>query len=252
MKSKFQITPSTLQRGNKTRTNGFTLIELLVVIAIIAILAAILFPVFASAKENARTSSCSSNLKQIYVGLSGYCDDFQGRMPDCPQIGGYQRLRLSDPPNPIQIHAKLFQYVGKKREIFKCPGDNLVPRMAGDQFDSTDPNWTMCDWAVLGSSYQWRLMLLSDQEPYKDPVTKQLKTRLPYFSDPINGETMGFYIRPTKLGIARDAVPFHRSRTKQVSTSWANSSASNLLFLDGHVKLIYGDAYGGTDPAARF
>src|SRR5688572_3397207 len=60
---------------------GFTLIELLVVIAIIAILAAILFPVFARARENARRSSCQSNLKQLGLGWHMYVQDFDGRMP---------------------------------------------------------------------------------------------------------------------------------------------------------------------------
>src|SRR5450759_590421 len=108
MKARVRIAAFTVQRGSivRARANGFTLIELLVVIAIIAILAAILFPVFASAKENARTSGCSSNLKQIYVGLMGYCEDYEGKMPGypgCVQIGAYPRLRLSDPPNPLQI-----------------------------------------------------------------------------------------------------------------------------------------------------
>ncbi|HPT99040.1 MAG TPA: prepilin-type N-terminal cleavage/methylation domain-containing protein, partial [Armatimonadota bacterium] len=58
---------------------GFTLIELLVVIAIIAILAAILFPVFARARENARKASCQSNLKQIATAASMYIQDWDER-----------------------------------------------------------------------------------------------------------------------------------------------------------------------------
>jgi prepilin-type N-terminal cleavage/methylation domain-containing protein len=61
--------------------NGFTLIELLVVIAIIAILAAILFPVFAQAREKARQSSCTSNLKQISNATMMYLQDYDKRFP---------------------------------------------------------------------------------------------------------------------------------------------------------------------------
>ncbi|MGE5531060.1 MAG: prepilin-type N-terminal cleavage/methylation domain-containing protein, partial [Bacteroidota bacterium] len=62
------------------KRTGFTLIELLVVIAIIAILAAILFPVFAKAREKARQSSCLSNIKQISLGILGYAQDYDERM----------------------------------------------------------------------------------------------------------------------------------------------------------------------------
>ena len=65
----------------KRRKSGFTLIELLVVIAIIAILAAILFPVFARARENARRSSCQSNEKQIALGFKQYIQDNNERYP---------------------------------------------------------------------------------------------------------------------------------------------------------------------------
>src|SRR5215813_5893631 len=58
---------------------GFTLIELLVVIAIIAILAAILFPVFAQARESARMSSCLSNMKQMGLGMTMYAQDYDER-----------------------------------------------------------------------------------------------------------------------------------------------------------------------------
>ncbi len=68
------------------KRTGFTLIELLVVIAIIALLAAILFPVFARARENARKSSCLNNLKQIGVGFMQYTQDFDEMLPN---LGGY-------------------------------------------------------------------------------------------------------------------------------------------------------------------
>ena len=70
----------TLQNHHKKRL-AFTLVELLVVIAIIAILAAILFPVFARARENARRSSCQSNLKQIALGIIQYTQDYDERFP---------------------------------------------------------------------------------------------------------------------------------------------------------------------------
>ena len=65
----------------KQKKGGFTLIELLVVIAIIAILAAILFPVFAKAREKARTAACQSNIKQILLGIKMYVEDYDGRFP---------------------------------------------------------------------------------------------------------------------------------------------------------------------------
>ena len=67
---------------------GFTLIELLVVIAIIAILAAILFPVFAQAREKARQTSCLSNLKQIGLAFKMYVQDYDERWPQCDPIPG--------------------------------------------------------------------------------------------------------------------------------------------------------------------
>src|SRR5471032_187855 len=67
--------------AGRAKFKGFTLIELLVVIAIIAILAAILFPVFARARENARRASCQSNLKQIGLGFQQYSQDYDERFP---------------------------------------------------------------------------------------------------------------------------------------------------------------------------
>src|SRR5687767_2494370 len=76
-----QTSTHNIGRGPSSRNSfGFTLIELLVVIAIIALLAAILFPVFARARENARRSSCQSNLKQLGLAMAQYSGDYDERM----------------------------------------------------------------------------------------------------------------------------------------------------------------------------
>ena len=67
---------STTSRRPATLAKGFTLIELLVILCIIALLAAILFPVFAHARENARKSSCMNNLKQMGIGFAQYTKDY--------------------------------------------------------------------------------------------------------------------------------------------------------------------------------
>ncbi len=101
---------------------GFTLIELLVVIAIIAILAAILFPVFARARENARRSSCSSNIKQIGLGFQQYIQDYDERFPLV--AGGASGPNNSvAPPNLSQGWAIQLQPYLKSTQIFQCPSE---------------------------------------------------------------------------------------------------------------------------------
>jgi prepilin-type N-terminal cleavage/methylation domain-containing protein/prepilin-type processing-associated H-X9-DG protein len=91
------------------RKRGFTLIELLVVIAIIAILAAILFPVFARAREKARQASCQSNLKQLMLGMLMYAQDYDGRWN---RHGGTQGW--------ASWTANMYPYL-KNDQIFRCP-----------------------------------------------------------------------------------------------------------------------------------
>ena len=107
----------------RKRNQGFTLIELLVVIAIIAILAAILFPVFARARENARKATCLSNMKQLGLGLSMYVQDFDGAYP----YDSYGPGCTYTTPSGQQITNgymlwmfMIYPYV-KNAKMFNCP-----------------------------------------------------------------------------------------------------------------------------------
>lgn len=101
--------------GNRdgSRQRGFTLIELLVVIAIIAILAAILFPVFAKARERAKATTCLSNLKQIGVCSRLYADDWEDHLVPYWNFDNSTRF------------TKMLEPYVKSLEIFTCPSDHL-------------------------------------------------------------------------------------------------------------------------------
>ena len=114
---------------NKTshKKSAFTLIELLVVIAIIAILAAILFPVFARARENARRSSCQSNLKQIGLGIIQYAQDYDEKLPFACRDAGGDIL-------PWQVTTQPYL---KSTQIFKCPSNTSTDIVYNS--DATNP-----------------------------------------------------------------------------------------------------------------
>ena len=106
----------------KNVKKGFTLIELLVVIAIIAILAAILFPVFARARENARRASCQSNLKQIALGVFMYKQDYDEKMPNYT-VNTFANTTSSNPAG----WADAMQPYLKSTQIFQCPSETAGP-----------------------------------------------------------------------------------------------------------------------------
>lgn len=140
---------------------GFTLIELLVVIAIIAILAAILFPVFASAKRSAKQAACVSNLHQAGSATVLYMADYDDRFPFAldasdrwaPQIWLGQPDWYAQIPN-MPLLVDVLQPYCKNTEVFKCPGDTgtLVLDNHFPEAFATSP--TM--WQKYKSSYFFR------------------------------------------------------------------------------------------------
>ena len=109
----------------KRRTSpGFTLIELLVVIAIISILTAILFPVFAQAREKARSAACLSNMKQIGTGLQMYIQDYDERLFFRQTTNpASTRINTATPKIPeLQWFNQIQPYV-KNSAVYKCPND---------------------------------------------------------------------------------------------------------------------------------
>jgi prepilin-type N-terminal cleavage/methylation domain-containing protein/prepilin-type processing-associated H-X9-DG protein len=130
---------------------GFTLVEMLVVIAVISILAALLFPVFAAAREKARQTTCLSNLRQLTIGIIQYTDDYNGRMP-CAYYGDYGIDTDHDQRDGWIYYSQfvssyngnlgsadfdvtlgsIYPYVGSK-QVYVCPDDG-EGRITGDSF----------------------------------------------------------------------------------------------------------------------
>ena len=116
--------------ARQQKISAFTLIELLVVIAIIAILAAILFPVFARARENARRSSCQSNMKQLALGIIQYTQDYDEMYP---------LATTGRTSTPVGWADASFPYI-KSYQVFQCPSEPSPPPATAS--DSTDGGYT--------------------------------------------------------------------------------------------------------------
>jgi len=132
---------ATLEPGTGFTRAGFTLIELLVVVSIIGLLTAILFPAFARARENVRRTACSSNLKQIGLGLLQYIQDYD----ETNTLHWYGTSSgASDATTNYKWMDAIFPYV-KSEALFNCPGHSLPVTIGTSTFDKykfrTDRNF---------------------------------------------------------------------------------------------------------------
>lgn len=204
------------------KASGFTLIELLVVIAIIAILAAILFPVFAQAREKARSISCLSNLKQAGLGWMMYTQDY-------------------DETTPLQKYApgpwyQIIQPYIKSWQVMTCPDNNDLGCN-----DSYNPQSPKC----MGYGYNdgW----ISDtgmgitNTQYVDPVTKKKsRTGKPLVAITSPSQCVAFgdsYDHPG-YSIAMDNI-LSGLPDGYGSKSLRHMQAFNYVFADGHAKIIH-------------
>jgi prepilin-type N-terminal cleavage/methylation domain-containing protein/prepilin-type processing-associated H-X9-DG protein len=257
--------------------NGFTLIELLVVIAIIAVLAAILFPVFAQARDKARQASCLSNTKQIGTAVMMYAQDHDDGLPpwwSTTQYGPY-----------TYWHYHLKPYV-KNLQVFLCPSagecddsavSSKVPagvRTAGRstcrQYGGTrqvfDPDITPRPKTVYGSgSYGWNACFATnfswDGSNFHEGALNTKLVQVPMAAETVMIGEISKYISPAGLYLPPTATwaikvknnpPFSCAYGSQneLTQWWVNAGlrhqgGMNIIYYDGHTKWIHEDALLG-------
>jgi prepilin-type N-terminal cleavage/methylation domain-containing protein/prepilin-type processing-associated H-X9-DG protein len=213
-------------RGKRDR--GFTLIELLVVIAIIAILAAILFPVFAKAREKARQSSCLSNLKQIGIGTQMYAQDYDQLMI-CAYyyVVGGTSYRWQEAVQPYLKNAQVlvcpsvpgYVYTSGAYSIPISYGINCTTFYAADKSGFW---YSIADSAV---PYPAKMIIVGDAggtPSYGLPKT-----------------TGSYYISgPPTAAPASGPGQFDGTTNTISYLDWRHLGMFNALFCDGHVKAL--------------
>ncbi len=204
------------------RKRGFTLIELLVVITIIAILAAILFPVFARAREKARASGCQSNLKQIGLAILQYVSDYDDVLP----IGSYN----SPPLTGIRWMHQIYPYV-KNAQIFTCPSDPTR-------------TWDPSAYGNAGN-YGYNAYFLNQQ-----PLSYIIKpSETVMVGDTPGGPSASnrFRIRPSTASCwGPDSGLWNPNESWP---AYRHFDKANILFVDGHVKAM---GLGGLEVQADY
>jgi prepilin-type N-terminal cleavage/methylation domain-containing protein/prepilin-type processing-associated H-X9-DG protein len=230
---------------NRAIRNGFTLIELLVVIAIIVLLAAILFPAFSRARENARRSSCQSNLKQIGLGIIQYAQDYDEIMV---------MSRTTSPS--VYWPALIYPYV-KSTQVFACPSNRSKIRFNGTNVDGIAGNDILnhymangTNWGGAGGSgtflcWPGNITTLKWKRPMAASTSTVVfkPTPLAEFSEPT--KTLLIHEYYCGQGDICDDVGAGTT-PRSDPESWGlgdmlfqgHLSTTNFLFADGHVKAL--------------
>ena len=213
---------------------AFTLIELLVVIAIIAVLAAILFPVFAAAKERARATAESSQSREIGMALQLYLNDYEDTMPI---FYAYNSVPPANQPGHKGIEVELLPYTNDK-PIFKSPFD------IGGPFTAFDVPGADSYWKAYGSSYRFTQCLYTvksgestqNNVPYTfDRVVRETEIAFPSETRAMRVEMMPWFAASQDPGCAHYGydcpAPYNYFK------KWSNLGGS-LVFTDSHAKFI--------------
>lgn len=224
---------------SRKRQIAFTLIELLVVIAIIAILAAILFPVFGRAKEAAKRTACLSNARQIGMSLRMYLTDFDGVMPI---FYAYNSNPPSGQPGHKGIELELLPY-SMNEDVFRSPLD------AGGPYTAQDVPGADTYWKAYGSSYRFTQCMYSivagESSQNNTVYTFDRSVTEGQIEYPAESRTMRLEMFPifsrqetpdacTRYGYDCDS-PYNYYR------KWGSTGGS-MVFADGHAKTISGTA----------